>query len=115
MTYEANARVGIDLEKVKPEVDDANETVWLTIPKAAIQDVKIDTSTIKFYDSGFALFNVDEKEDGNKALELAEKDAREELSEMGVLESADEQALTLIKGLLQNTVPTDYEFKVKEN
>ena len=31
------------------------------------------------------------------------------------LESADEQALTLIKGLLQNTVPTDYEFKVKEN
>ena len=115
MTYEANARVGIDLEKVKPEVDDANETVWLTIPKAAIQDVKIDTATIKFYDSGFALFNVDEKEDGNKALELAEKDAREELSEMGVLESADEQALTLIKGLLQNTVPTDYEFKVKEN
>lgn len=115
MTYEANARVGIDLEKVKPEVDDANKTVWLTIPKAEIQDVKIDTSTIKYYDSGFALFNVDEKEDGNRALELAEKDAREELGKMGVLESADEQALTLIKGLLQNTVPTDYEFKVKEN
>ena len=115
MTYEANARVGIDLEKVKPEVDEANKTVWLTIPKAEIQDVKIDTSTIKYYVSGFALFNVDEKEDGNRALELAEKDAREELGKMGVLESADEQALTLIKGLLQNTVPTDYEFKVKEN
>lgn len=115
MTYETNARVGIDLEKVKPEVDDANKTVWLTIPKAEIQDVKIDTSTIKYYDSGFALFNVDEKEDGNRALELAEKDAKEELGKMGVLESADEQALTLIKGLLQNIVPTDYEFKVKGN
>ena len=107
--------MGIDLEKVKPEVDDANKTVWLTIPKAEIQDVKIDTSTIKYYDSGFALFNVDEKEDGNRALELAEKDAKEELGKMGVLESADEQALTLIKGLLQNIVPTDYEFKVKGN
>ena len=115
MTYEANARVGIDWEKVTPEVDDANKTVWLTIPKAEIQDVKIDTSTIKYYDSGFALFNVDEKEDGNRALELAEKDAKEELGKMGVLESADEQALTLIKGLLQNIVPTDYEFKVKGN
>lgn len=115
MTYEANARVGIDLTKVTPEVDELNKTVWLTIPKAEIQDVKVDPSSIKYYDSGFALFNLDEKEDGNKALELAEKEAEEELDEMGVLESADEQALTLIKGLLQNTVPTDYKFKVKDN
>lgn len=83
MTYEANARVGIDLEKVKPEVDDANKTVWLTIPKAEIQDVKIDTSTIKYYDSGFALFNVDEKEDGNRALELAEKRCKRRIGENG--------------------------------
>ena len=111
MTYEANARVGIDLEKVEIEVDNTNKMVSLTIPKAEIQDVKIDTSEIKYYDSDFALFNVDEKEDGNKALELAEKNAQEELGKMGVLESADEQALTLIKGLLQNAVPADYEFK----
>ena len=111
MTYEANARVGIDLEKVEIEVDNTNKMVSLTIPKAEIQDVKIDTSEIKYYDSDFAWFNVDEKEDGNKALELAEKNAQEELGKMGVLESADEQALTLIKGLLQNAVPADYEFK----
>lgn len=111
MTYEANARVGIDLEKVEIEVDNTNKMVSLTIPKAEIQDVKIDTSEIKYYDSDFALFNVDEKEDGNKALELAEKNTQEELGKMGVLESADEQALTLIKGLLQNAVPADYEFK----
>ena len=111
MTYEANARVGIDLEKVEIEVDNTNKMVSLTIPKAEIQDVKIDTSEIKYYDSDFALFNVDEKEDGNKALELAEKYAQEELGKMGVLESAVEHALTLIKGLLQNAVPADYEFK----
>lgn len=114
MWYEADARVGIDLEKVIPKVDNKNKIVWLTIPKAEIQDVKIDTSKIKYYDEKFSLFNVDEKEDGNKAIELAEKKARKELEKMGVLESADEQALTLIKGLLQNAVPSDYKFKVKE-
>lgn len=114
MTYEANARVGIDLEKVKIEVDNTNKIVTLNIPKAEILDVKIDPNLIKYYDTKFALFNVNEKEDGNKAQALAEEQAYKDLSEMGVLESANEQALTLIKGLLQNAVPSDYEYKVKE-
>lgn len=115
MTYEADARVGIDLEEVKIEVDNTKKVVYLNIPKAEIQDVKIDQELIKYYDTKFALFNVDEKEDGNKAQALAEDDAYKELSNMGILESADEQALTLIKGLLQDAVPTDYTYKVKES
>lgn len=115
MRYKAEARVGIDLEKVTTEVDNQNKVVWLTIPKAEIQDVHIDTSDIKYYDEKFSLLNVDEKEDGNKAIELAEKEAKIALKDMGVLESADEQAFTLIKGLLHNVVPSDYEFKLKES
>lgn len=114
MTYEANARVGIDLEEVEIEVDNPNKLVTLSIPKAEILDVKIDPNKIKYYDTQFALFNVNEKEDGNKAQALAEEQAYKDLTEMGVLESANEQALTLIKGLLQNAVPSDYEYKVKE-
>lgn len=114
MRYEADARVGIDLEKVVPDVDNTNKIVWLTIPKAEIQDVNVDSSKIRYYDEQFSLLNWDEKEDGNKAIELAEKKARQDLEQMGVLESADEQALTLIKGLLQQAVPSDYRFKVKE-
>lgn len=114
MTYEANARVGIDLEEVEIEVDNSNKIVTLSIPKAEILDVKIDPNKIHYYDTKFALFNVNEKEDGNKAQALAEEQAHKDLTEMGVLESANEQALTLIKGLLQNAVPSDYEYKVKE-
>ena len=114
MTYEANARVGIDLEEVEIEVDNLNKIVTLSIPKAEILDVKIDPNKINYYDTKFALFNVNEKEDGNKAQALAEEQAYKDLTEMGVLESANEQALTLIKGLLQNVVPSDYEYKVKE-
>ena len=115
MRYKAEARVGIDLEKVTTKVDNQNKVVWLTIPKAEIQDVHVDTSDIKYYDEKFSLFNVDEKEDGNKAIELAEKEAKTALKKMGVLESADEQGFTLIKGLLHNAVPSDYEFKLKES
>ena len=114
MTYEANARVGIDLEEVEIEVGNPNKLVTLSIPKAEILDVKIDPNKIKYYDTKFVLFNVNEKEDGNKAQALAEEQAYKDLTEMGVLESANEQALTLIKGLLQNAVPSDYEYKVKE-
>ncbi|MDO4438313.1 MAG: DUF4230 domain-containing protein [Eubacteriales bacterium] len=115
MRYKAVARVGIDLKQVKTEVDNKNKVVWLTIPKAEIQSVKVDPADIKYYDEKFSLFNVDEKEDGNKAIELAEKEARTALEQMGLLESADLQAFTLIKGILHNAVPSDYEFKLKES
>ena len=58
MKYKAEARVGIDLEKVKTKVDNQNKVVWLTIPKAEIQDVHVNTSDIKYYDEKFSLFNV---------------------------------------------------------
>ena len=35
------------MEKVTTKVDNQNKVVWLTIPKAEIQDVHVDTSDIK--------------------------------------------------------------------
>ena len=112
--YQAVARVGIRIEDVKTEVDNLKKIVWLTIPKAEIQDVHIDASDITYYDEKFSLLNFDEKEDGNKAIAKAENEAKKDLKKMGVLESADEQSFTLIKGILHNAVPSDYAFKLKE-
>jgi hypothetical protein len=112
MTYKAKARVGIDLEDVKVKVDNDEKIVYLDIPKARILDVKIDPASISYYDSKFALFNLNEKEDANQAQILAEKNAYKEINNMGVLESADEQTLTLIKGILQNAVPSDYHYEL---
>ena len=58
------------------------------------------------------LFNVNPKEDANMAQSKAEEEARKEASEMGILEMADKQSEALIKGLLENAVPDDYEFEV---
>ncbi|NMM94263.1 DUF4230 domain-containing protein [Bifidobacterium oedipodis] len=112
MVYEATARAGIDVEKVEVKVNDAAKTVSLTIPKAEIQDVNVDTTTIKYFDEGFAIANFNQKQDNNKAIAMAKEDAKEEITTSGVLEMADQQSEALIKGILQPAIPDDYTFKV---
>lgn len=114
MVYEATARAGIDVKDIEVEADNKNRVVWLTLPKAKILDVKVDMNTIKYFDEEFSLFNVDAKEDANKANALAEEAAKEELASMGILEMANDQAEALIKGLIQDVVPKDYEIKIKK-
>lgn len=115
MVYEATVRAGVRMEDVKITADDANSIIYLEIPKAIVQDVKVDASSIKYFDQKFALFNVDAKEDSNEAISLAEKAATEEAANMGILELADAQAETLIMGILANTVPDGYTMKVKKS
>lgn len=113
MVYKATARAGIDVKEVKIDVDDFNKVVWLTIPKAKILDVKVDMESIKYFDEKFSLFNFNSKDDANKANAQVEKGAIEELENMGILEMANNQAEALIKGLIQDSVPKNYEIKVK--
>ena len=112
MVYKATMRAGIDLKKVDTAVDDEKKIIWVTVPKAEIQEVKIDPSSIKYYDEKIALFNTNEKEDANKAQELAEKEAKKEAKNLGVLELADKQAKSLIKGILKD-VSNGYTIKFK--
>ena len=42
------------------------------------------------------------------------EEAKKELAGMGILEMANDQAEALIKGLLQDVVPKDYEIKIKK-
>lgn len=114
MVYEATARAGIDVKEIKVDVDQLNDIVWITVPKAKILEVKVNMDSIKYFDEKFALLNVDYKEDANRATALAEEEAFEELENMGILEMANAQAEALIKGLIQDIIPTNYEIKIKE-
>ncbi|MDO4673193.1 MAG: DUF4230 domain-containing protein [Porphyromonadaceae bacterium] len=113
MVYKATARAGIDMKDVKVEIDNKKKIVNLRIPKAEVLDVKVNAASIKYFDEKFSLLNTNEKEDSNQAIDLAEKDAKKEVKDMGVLEMADEQAEALIKGLLREAVPDDYKFDIK--
>lgn len=113
MVYKATVRAGINVDEVRSEIDDKNKIIWLTIPKAEIQDVVVDPSSIKYYDEKMALFNFNEKEDANTAQVLVEKDAMKEAANMGVLELANKQSKELLVGILEDSIDKDYTFRFK--
>ena len=115
MVYKATVRAGINVDEVEITSDDENKIIYVSIPKATVQEIKIDNSSIEYFDQKFALFNTDEKVDNNKAIALAEEAAEKEAANMGVLELANEQSATLIKGILANAIPDGYIIEVKNN
>ncbi len=114
MVYKATLRAGVDVKSINITADDDNQIIYVTIPKATIQDIKVKPGSIKYYDEEVTLFNTDEKEDANKAQELAEKEALKEAKNMGILKLADQQAEALIKGILANAIPEGYQIKIKK-
>ncbi len=109
MKYTADISAGIDMSKVEiknDDIDHENKKIIVEIPKAIVfkPNVYHGDKYIKFYDEEFALFNVNEKEDLSRALAMAEKDAENEAVENGLLELADKQSETLIKGILSDAV-----------
>ena len=114
MVYTATVRAGINMDEVEIQTDNVAKKIYITIPKAEIQEAKVDPTSIKYFDEKLALFNVDEKEDSNRAVALAEEAAKEEATDTGILELANQQSATLIKGILANTIPNGFEIVIRE-
>lgn len=108
MEYKANVRAGINLEDVVIESDPVEKIIYITIPEASILEVKVDNSSIKYYDQQSGWFNGDDKIDADKAKLQAEQEAGEDAKASGIIELANEQSETLIKGILANAIPDGY-------
>lgn len=113
MVYTASVSAGIDLKKVKISKNIITKKIIIEIPEILEPEVKIDPKSIKFYDEKFTLFNLDQKEDTTKAIALAEEDAKKEALETGIVELANKQSKTLVRGLLLPLVPKGYEIVFK--
>lgn len=70
--------------------------------------------SIEYYDTKFAILNLDSKKDSNKAQAAVEGKAKEEVKNMDALEMANEQAETLIKGILEGSIPDGFNIEVKK-
>lgn len=102
MVYTATARAGIDLDDVNVEV--TTDQVRVTLPKATLQSVQIDPSSIKFYDQSFALFSRDGKEQLAEALAKAEQNFQDNAQYQSMLDAADKQAEAIVRGILDDQV-----------
>lgn len=110
MIYDAHVKAGVDLSQA--EVDVSGNTVTVTLPKAEIQDISVDSDSLEFYDEQFALFNWTNKEDTAKAIEYAKEDALTKAQASDILIQASEQAETAITTLLSPLVAQSSDLKL---
>lgn len=98
MVYDAEVRAGVDLSQASADV--SGRTVTVRLPQARLLGIEIDPHSIEFYDSAFALFNWENKQDTAEALKAAQADAEGKVDQTGMIEQANEQARTLVENLL---------------
>ncbi len=114
MVYTATIRAGVELKDVKIEHNDITKEIIITMPKAQVFDCHVNQEDIKYFDEKFALFNVDSKEDANKACALAEQDGIKEAEQTGILEFAETEAEYVIKDILTPAMPKGYTLTIKK-
>ena len=108
MTYTATVRAGFDMAEA--DVDIKDSTINVVIPRTSIQEITIDPDSLEFFDTSFSIINMN-KEAVKEALQKAQSDAEEKAASSELLEAADENAETLIKGLLKDSTD-NYEITV---
>lgn len=99
MVYDAEIRAGVDLSQASVDVN--GRTVTVRLPAAQLLGVEINPDSLEFYDSTFALFNWENKQDTAEALKAAHTDAEGKVNQTDMLTQADEQARTLVENLLR--------------
>lgn len=110
MVYDAEVRAGVDLSQAAVEV--SGNVVTVKLPAAQMLGVEIDPDSIEFYDSSFALFNWENRQDTTEALKLAQQDADGKVSQTNMLAEATEQAHTLVENLLKPFTEGDNAYTI---
>lgn len=115
MVYTATIRAGVDLKEVEIESNDTTKEIVVIMPKAKVFDCHVSQEDIQYFDEKFALFNVDSKEDANKACALAEQDGIKEAEGTGILEFAETEAEYVIKDILTPAIPNGYKIIIQKS
>lgn len=110
MVYDAEVRAGVDLAQAHVEVN--GNTITVSLPAPQLLGIEIDPNSIEFYDSSFALFNWENKQDTAEALKVAQQDAEAKVNQGSMLEQAKSQAHTLVENLLKPLTVGDNAYKV---
>lgn len=102
MYYIGTVTAGIDTDKIS--IDIKEDEVIVTVPKAEVQSLKVDTDSIVFADVKKALFNWTTLEDGIDGIKIAEKELNLQAYEDDIIGKADERAEDIIRSLLEDIV-----------
>ncbi len=99
VSYEARVDVGIDLDKVRFEIDDEEKTIYVYLPDMEIKTIAVDIGTMDFM---FMNDSVNQSTVTEAAYKACEADAQNECEqENAIYELAAQNAQNTMKALLQ--------------
>ena len=108
--YDGEIKAGVDLSKVTIHVAEDN-TITITMPKAAILSHEIDESSLEILDETKNIFNRIQIEDYNTFQTEQKKICEEYALERGLLDKAYDNARKVVSEMVQ-TVPDAADYKI---
>ena len=113
-SYDGTIKAGIDFNDIHVEKDDLKKLVTISLPGAQILSSEIDEKSFQLYDEKNSIFNPISVSDVNETVVRLKESAEQKAIDKGLLERADKNAQTLIKGFVKSTFGLNgYTIKVE--
>lgn len=109
-------KAGFKVKDIIPDVDDEAKTVNITMPKAEILSNEPKLDSLKIYLEDESIFNQVTMDETNQEFIKMQQNAQQDAIANGLLESAEENAKSVITGLFSNQWNPDeyaYNFEFK--
>lgn len=100
LVFEATISAGIDASEIEYDIDDDNQSITVIIPDAELKEPAVDTNSLEIHDKSFAMLNQPAPDDLIVAQKEAVKSAKAYAEQSDILDRANAQAKTVIKGLV---------------
>lgn len=100
MKYKGEIKAYVDFSDVKPKVDYKKRTIKIKIPHAEIENAKINSNDLEFYDKSWIKSNSIDA--ATKAIKRAEEDCNNKVDKEALKKIADEYAIDAVKNLFSS-------------
>lgn len=99
-TYAGVIHAGVDLDKVKVDVNNEDKSISVSLPKSKILSHDIDEKSVMFYDEKNSIFNPLDLEDYSNFRKEEEAKVEKEAIDKGLLDEAYEQSKKAVEDIL---------------
>jgi hypothetical protein len=100
-SYSGTIKAGIRISDAKVDVDQNTKAIYVRLPEAEILSSELDQDSLEIYDEKQGFFSKMSMEDFNSFQRDLKAEAEEKAIEKGLLESAKENAKTIIEQMIQ--------------
>lgn len=113
ITYDGTVKAGVDLSKAVIDVNEDERSIKVILPKSTITSNEIPVENIVILEVKNGLFNKLDFEDYNKIIEAQKIKIEAKVLERGLLEKADKEAVSIVKGILSSLAEaSNYKLEV---